>query len=324
MSLLTFTQICAAIMYDDAVKACLEYLDAIPWSEEEEERVVLVLNELQLDGLRTNDVLQRVTMEVSTSCRVDDVFLKLTFSVLQAKDEKARREMKELVNRLIREDQSKCSSPENRVDISRDTLYHLCHRCLSSLILCLSGAACLDESRQDRGAVMGEIAREADNMQWVVGILIDKKMGDEFVKLWAEQTELAALHSKIPIMYRHEISKITAQLCVSIGKGIILVPKDARFGLLSTWLEALYDDFAWIKRGGKAFDKKVFEEQLSHMILTLPLPQQQLILTNWFDKFLNKGDDCPNIQKAFEIWWRRAFVKQYTNHSKLQMTVYEL
>ncbi|KAB1223544.1 hypothetical protein CJ030_MR2G011231 [Morella rubra] len=72
---------------------------------------------------------------------------------------------------------------------------------------------------------MGEIAREADNMQWIVDILIDKKVGDEFVKLWADQKELAVLHSKIPTMYRHEISKITALLCVAIRRGHILVPK---------------------------------------------------------------------------------------------------
>ncbi|CAA7038198.1 unnamed protein product [Microthlaspi erraticum] len=32
-----------------------------------------------------------------------------------------------------------------------------------------------------------------------------------------EQKELANLHSKIPAKYRHEISKITARICVGIG-----------------------------------------------------------------------------------------------------------
>ena len=47
-------------------------------------------------------------------------------------------------------------------------------------------------------------------------------------------------------MYRHEISRITAQLCVAIGRGQILVPKETRYSLLSTWLEALYEDYGWM------------------------------------------------------------------------------
>ena len=171
---------------------------------------------------------------------------------------------------------------------------------------------------------MAEIAREADNLQWIVDILIDKRMANDFVKLWADQRELAELHSKIPTMYRHEISRITAQLCIAIGRGNILVPKDSRFSLLSTWLEALYEDFGWMRRASRSVDKKLVEDGLSQTILTLSLRQQQVILLNWFDRFLNKGDDCPNIQRAFEVWWRRAFIRRYTDvqdSSQLQLTV---
>ncbi|KAK4440798.1 BTB/POZ domain-containing protein [Sesamum alatum] len=321
--ILTLLKISSAIVFDDGIRACLEYLEAVPWSEEEEETVVSHLNQLQLDDSGTDAVLQRVIAEPSTSSRADEIFLKLSLGVLQAKDDKARREMKALIFRLLRED---CDNNtfQNKLDISRDTLYHLCHRCLSSLILCLSGASCLDESERDRGTIMGEIAREADNTQWIVSILIDRKMGDEFVKLWADQRELAVLHSKIPTIYRHEISKITAQLCISIGRGEVLVPKETRFALLSTWLEALYDDFKWMRMSGKSLDRKLVEEGLSRTILTLPLPQQQSLLLKWFDRFLNRGDDCPNIQTAFEIWWKRAFVKQYVVDSQLQITVCDI
>lgn len=306
-------------MFDAGIISCLEYLEAIPWSEDEEEKVISHINKLELNDSVT-EVLLRVSSEPSTSTRADDIFLRLLTGVLLAKDDKARREMKSLISRLLRED---ATSESNRLDVSKDVLYHLCHRCLSSLSLCLSEAAAVDENR-DRGVLMGEIAREADNMQWIVDILIDKKMGDEFVKLWADQKELATLHSKLPIMYRHEISRITAQICIAIGRGHILVPKDTRFSLLSTWLEALYEDFGWMRRASRSVDKKLVEDGLSQTILTLPLPQQQAILLNWFDRFLNKGDDCPNIQRAFEVWWRRAFIRQFAaeqDTSQLQITV---
>ncbi|KAM6597901.1 hypothetical protein CsatA_008425 [Cannabis sativa] len=312
--------VCSAIMFDMGIATCLEYLEAVPWSEDEEEKVISNLSLLHLDET-ASEVLMRVSSEPSTSTQTDDILMQLLTGVLQAKDDKARREMKNVISRLLRED---APNNSNRLDISKDTLYHLCHRCISSLVLCLSEATSIDETQRDRGVVMSEIAREADNIQWIVEILVDKKMADEFVKLWADQKELALLHSKIPTMYRHEISRVTAQLCVAIGRGHILVPKDTRSALLSTWLEALYEDFGWMRRACRSVDKKVVEDGLGQTILTLPLPQQQAILLNWFDRFLNKGDDCPNMQKAFEIWWRRAFIRERAseqNNSQLQITV---
>lgn len=307
-------------MFDAGIMSCLKYLEAVPWSEDEEEKVIFHLSQLQLHDSAT-EVLQRVSSELSTSTRADDIVLKLLNGVLQAKDDKARREMKTVISRLFREDPS---DHNNRLDVSKDTLYSLCHGCLSSLVLCLSEAACMDDTQHDRGGLMSDIAREAENLQWIVDILIDKKSADEFVKLWVDQKELAVLHSKIPTIYRHEISKITAQLCIAIGRGQILVPKETRFSLLSTWLDALYEDFGWIRRACKSVDKKLVEDGLGRTILTLPLLQQQAILLNWFDRFLNKGDDCPNIQRAFEVWWRRAFIRQYAGEqdsSQLQITV---
>ncbi|KAJ6984344.1 hypothetical protein D5086_017675 [Populus alba] len=42
-----------------------------------------------------------------------------------------------------------------------------------------------------------------------------KNNGGEFVKLRADQEELALSHSRIPTVYRHEISKISARLCIA-------------------------------------------------------------------------------------------------------------
>lgn len=307
-------------MFDEGIMSCLEYLEAVPWCEDEEEKVVSHLSQLQLDE-SVDKLLLRVSCEPSTSSRSDDVFLTLVTSVLQAKDEKARRELRALISKLLREDTPYHS---NRAEISKDTLYHICHKCLTSLILCLSEATCVDDSRRDRGVLMGEITREVDNMQWIVDILVQQKKGDEFVNLWAEQKELVNLHSKIPIMYRHEISRITAQLCVDIGRGHILVPKETRYLFLSTWLEALYEDFGWMKRASRSVDKKLVEEGLGRTILTLPMPQQQSIMLNWFERFLHKGDDCPNIQRAFEVWWRRAFIRgcvSEPDNSQLQLAL---
>lgn len=108
-------------------------------------------------------------------------------------------------------------------------------------------------------------------------------------------------------VYRYEVSRVTARLFVGLGKGQLLVSKDVRFLLLQTWLVPFYDDFAWMRRASKGLDRHSIEDGLSNTILTLPLAWQQEILLAWFNRFLNSGEDCPNIQRGFEVWWRRAF-----------------
>ena len=135
-------------MFDAGISSCLEYLEAVPWSEDEEEKVLSHLSQLEIHGSMT-EVLQRVSSEPSTSARADDVFLKLLSGVLQAKDDKARREMKTLISGLLKEDSF---DDDNRFDVSKDTLYHLRHRRLSSLVLCLSEATCM-ESRDRKSVV---------------------------------------------------------------------------------------------------------------------------------------------------------------------------
>ncbi|KAK9169158.1 hypothetical protein Syun_001298 [Stephania yunnanensis] len=308
---LDLLKVSAAIKFDAGIASCLDFLEASPWSEDEEKKVVSILGELQLNDSAA-EVLERISAEPSTSATADGIFLQLMSGVLQAKDDKARREMKALISGLLKDETSHSS---NKIDVSREILYSLCHRCISSLFICLTEADGMDESRCDRGALMAEIGREADNLQWIVDIMINKKMVDDFVKLWADQKELAALHSKIPSMYRYEISKVTAQLCIAIGRGQILVSREARFSLLCTWLEALYEDFGWMKRASRSLDRKVVEDGLSQTILTLPLAQQQMILLKWFDRFLSRGDDCPNIQRAFEVWWRRTFIRHHASEN---------
>ncbi|MFQ6632270.1 hypothetical protein Gotur_009248 [Gossypium turneri] len=291
-------KVSAAIGFDAGVLSCLEYLEAAPWTEDEEEKVASLLAELRLENVGAGEVLKRVSIEVSNGIDGGDneeVLLKLLHVVLQGKDEKARREMKELVLKMLRE-----NSFQN--DLRKESLYSACDGCLELLQRHFLRAASSD--LQD----VNQIARQADNLHWILDILIDRQIAEDFLKSWASQSELSATHSKVPAIHRFEVSRVTARLFVGIGKGQLLASKEARFLLLQTWLVPFYNDFGWMmRRASKGLDRHLIEDGLSNTILTLPLAWQQDILLAWFDRFLNSGVDCPNIQRGFEVWWRRAF-----------------
>ncbi|KAJ0811164.1 putative chromatin remodeling & transcription regulator BTB-POZ family [Helianthus annuus] len=294
-------KVSAAIGFDAGVLSCLEYLEAAPWAEDDEEKVSSLLSELQLEGVSVGEVLKRVSVDVTRESEDDnsnnnnqEILLKLLHVVLEGKDEKARRDMKVLVSKMLHENAS-------RNDLKKESLYSACDKCLHLL-----QHHFLKASKGDLQDV-DQITRQSGNLHWLLDILIDRQISEDFLKLWASQTELSEVHSKVPAIHRYEISRVTARLFVGIGKGQLLASKESRCLLLQTWLVPFYDDFTWMRRGSRGLDRNLIEEGLSNTILTLPLAWQQEILMSWFDRFLNSGDDCPNIQKGFEIWWKRAF-----------------
>ncbi|GAB2273878.1 hypothetical protein Dimus_008651 [Dionaea muscipula] len=298
-------KVSAALGFDASVLSCLEYLEAAPWAEDEEEKVASLLSELRLEGIGTSEVLKRVSVDITASAEEngngnEEVLMKLLNVVLEGRDEKARREMKGLVYKMLRE-----NALHN--DLRKESLYSACNCCLQQLRCQFLRAAAAQEDLQE----VGQIAKQADNLQWILDILIDRQIAEEFLKNWASQTEMSSAHSRVPPIHRFEVSRVTARLFVGIGKGQLIASKDARCSLLQTWLVPFYDDFGWMRRASKGgLDRHSIEDGLSNTILTLPLTWQQEILLSWFHRFLNSGDDCPNIQRGFEVWWRRAFWKR--------------
>lgn len=284
-------------------------MEAAPWAEDEEDKVASLLSELRLEGVGAGEVLKRVSVEASNGTEEssnsdnEEVLLKLLHVVLEGKDEKARREMKGLVSKMLRENLS-------HNDLRKESFYSASDACLQLLSRQFLKAASGDLKE------VSQIARQADNLHWILDILIDRQIAEDFLKTWASQIELAEAHSKIPAVHRHEVSRVTARLFVGIGKGQLLASKDVRFLLLRTWLVPFYDDFGWMRRAAKGLDRHLIEDGLSNTILTLPLAWQQDILLAWFNRFLNSGEDCPNIQRAFEVWWRRAFWRRNSEQEK--------
>lgn len=217
--------------------------------------------------------------------------------------------MKALVLNLLK-DSSRCT--DGTSDICCELFYGSCRGCLERLQPLFVEASEAGFPSQ----VTRQITLETDNILWLVEILVNQRICDDFVVMWASQSELASLHAKLPIASRHTVSSITARLFVGIGRGEMLPSKDTRLLLLQVWLQALIDDYSWLQCSCRSFDRKLVEEGIGQTILTLPLEDQRSILLSWLGRFLKLGDNCPNLQRAFEVWWRRTFVRPYVNQAR--------
>jgi hypothetical protein len=68
-------------------------------------------------------------------------------------------------------------------------------------------------------------------------------------------------------------------------------------------------DFGWLRRCPKGLNMTTLEEGIGQSLLTLALIQQQALFMDWFEAFGRQGRECPNLMSAFQIWWRRSFVR---------------
>lgn len=295
-----------AIGFNSCLPPCLDYLEAAPWvGEDEEEKVVSSVLRLQREGVPVNPVLKRVSSNVSNPPK--DTLSHIVELVLKSNGERSRREMKSLVLKLLRENNSN-SDCDNSPDICYERIYASCGSCLDSLLAHFRQAT---EPTDCKEPIAKQIALEADNLTWLLDILAERQVADEFALMWASQQELASLHQRVPALNRYHVSRITARLFVGIGRGELLPSKETRHMLLQTWLEPLINDYSWLNHACRSFDKKVVEEGIGRTILTLPLEDQQSIMLSWLSNFLKAGDNCPNLQRAFEVWWRRTFIRPY-------------
>ncbi|KAL1369677.1 hypothetical protein HN51_000087 [Arachis hypogaea] len=306
--ILRILKVAEFLSFGSCIESCLEYLEAVPWvGEEEEEKVVSTVRQLQGEGIGVNPVLKRVSSNIS-SVRNDPVS-QIIDLVLKSNEERGRREMKYIVLKLLRESNSVANQGG-----STDMIYNSCTSCMDSL-LCLfkkaSEPGFAKKPSDMRDPVVKQIALESDNLSWLVEILMEKQAAGEFVGKWANQRELAILHVKLPTVYRYHVSCISGRLYVGIGRGQLLPSKETRQLLLQTWLQPLINDYNWLHHGCRGFDGKLVEEGIGRTILTLPLEDQQSILLSWLASFLKNGDSCPNLHRAFEVWWRRTFIRPY-------------
>uniref|UniRef100_A0A0E0LGL6 BTB domain-containing protein n=1 Tax=Oryza punctata TaxID=4537 RepID=A0A0E0LGL6_ORYPU len=304
-------QVAESLGFPACIMSCLNYLEAVPWVGDEEENVVSSIRQLHCENYGVSPLLKRVASDLTNP--PSETLAHIIELVLKSSDDRGRREMKSLVLKLLKENNISTNGSSDSCVV---TFYSSCRNCLESLMNLFRQASepeFSEQSSDSKEVIFRQITLEADNLLWLAEILADRNAADELTSIWASQGELAKLHCRIPVMHRHLISCVTARLFVAVGKGEALPSKETRQLLLDVWLQPLMDDYNWLQHGCRWFDRKVVEEGIGHTILTLPLEDQQSILLTWLGRFLKVGDSCPNLQRAFEVWWRRTFVRPYTD-----------
>ncbi|KAJ4825934.1 hypothetical protein Tsubulata_011167 [Turnera subulata] len=302
-------EVSASIMFTKGVSSCLKYLEAVPWTEEEEEKLRALFTTYKFDESATQDILARLYLLESVGSE-QNLARKLVWSITTCSDANARNELKSLVKGLL------CKSSvyeKYQHDLNKEDLYDVCRACIGSLF------ELFEEATEDvthgkavkrtGKSLIERISTQVDNINWLLEILVDRQMAEEFVDIWADQQELLKLHNSASPMVRYELSRVSGFLFIAMGSRKLHCRSEARAALLQAWFGPMLLDFGWLQRCKKGLDMKSLEEALGQTLLTLPLRHQYVLFMEWFRCFSKHGTECPNLSKAFQIWWRRSFLR---------------
>ncbi|KAF8112804.1 hypothetical protein N665_0061s0013 [Sinapis alba] len=300
-------EVAAGIKFSRGVFSCLKYLEAVPWTEDEEERLRRVLAVYNLDDAATNEILARFNTNETENTQ-ETLSKQLVWSITSCSDVNPRNELKSLVKGIL------CKSSvyeKEQPEINKEDIYKAGKYCVDSLVKLFEEGS---SSKSGKPLIEG-ISREVENINWLLEIMIDREIAEEFVEIWGKQRKLVEMHEEASPMVRYELSRVTGIMFIAMGKRRVQCGGEARGGLVEMWFRPMLLDFGWLQRCKKGLDMREVEEGMGQTLLTLPLKQQYQVFMEWFRWFSKHGTECPNLSKAFQIWWRRSFLRGVDSYS---------
>ncbi|XP_031501875.1 BTB/POZ domain-containing protein At3g50780-like [Nymphaea colorata] len=298
-----------SIGFHPGVYACLVYMEAVPWvGEEEEQQVVAAVRRIRPDDPEVEalqaGVLRRLGFPPPFPQPPPDQPISQIIQLLErATHDRARTQTQSLLSRLLL--LKPASSDTADPTAITEALHVTYHACMHALLVLFVRAS-------DAGDAVGPIpalaARQAEHLLWVVGVLAGRRAAGDVVAAWSEFGELAGLQARVSSAVRRSAGRVTARLCVAIGKGEAFASSATRCALARTWLGWLMEDSRWVVAAWCGEERAEVEEGVCRTVLTLPVEEQGRVLMEWAAMFCRVGrDGCLDLRAAFEIWWKRAF-----------------
>ncbi|WOL03054.1 BTB/POZ domain-containing protein [Canna indica] len=306
------------LLFDECASACVRFLEAVPWTEDEEETVLKLIPFLGQE--ESQGLLDRVSPMVAVSGDRQSMSEEMLHGLI---DSAIRRQpsvanVKAFVARVLKD----FPSPES---VGR-VLNRAFLSCLETVEDYLGRYASPDlrvaENSDEREAIqrvnLHAVVMNVKHLYWLVERIIEVRAADTAVREWSEQQVLAADLIKtfmddtwknivpgLPLL----VTRCSYRLADAVASGVTLAPRQVRKNLVRHWLpvlNVLRDISCPFQPHGC---KKLYldlEETFLKIISTLPLSDAQDLLQQCLSFTTRDLDDCSHLTSAFKTWFRRA------------------
>lgn len=304
------------LLFEDLVKECVRFLEAVPWTGEEEEEILNLVPFLSAD--ESKELLARV----STS-KIDSYERMLHNLLLSAKQNHPNvAPVKAFVARLLREFSSRESA--------RRVLEKAFLTSLKVVKESLEEYSSPDfrgdhnETEAIQRLNLHTALTNGKHLLWLIERMIELRVAEMAVKEWSEQASLSA---DLQRAFRDDawrnivpglpnvVLKCTSKLASAVAAGTILVARQVRMKFVKDWLPVLIvckdntypvlPSHRHVLHSSKTQYLEL-EETFLKIISTLPMDDAQELLQQCLSFSTRDSEDCPHLITAFNTWFRRA------------------
>ncbi|KAJ7971681.1 BTB/POZ domain-containing protein [Quillaja saponaria] len=298
------------------ITACVNYLEAVPWEEAEEEQILKIIPRM---GLQADPVLARlqpVNPPAIRSIFVSAIRFATSSPPSPLNDLKSSAQ-EQLEYMLTEDDDAPLLTAD---DVIKTEVKDCVKRLFISFNNLLEALLCKSIVPLAEAGNMHLFQSHLTDLSWACHILSKLEIMRDFVENWLDASdkivkvvEQAASTTEM-IETKLKVIEVTAKVLEAVGYGTVILPTTKRLYVVRVWLPFVrvakpsIDSVAMngensltLKMDGELWQS--LESTFVSIILALPSGDQADILNEWL------GNECiryPDLSEAFEVWCYRS------------------
>ncbi|KAL5551541.1 hypothetical protein UlMin_001717 [Ulmus minor] len=308
-------EVAVGFQCEEIVKCCIEYLEAIPWEDKEEELILKAVSKLGPVAMPILARVQPVDLTATKSVFISAVRFAMSIGEpCPPFGDELKTSAQEQIEYMLGEDEDLplVTADDEVRSVVRMGLSKSCgsfENELSSLLL---------DPNFDTETAEAKILNSLSDLEWMCNILPKMDLMKDFVSNWIDVSAnvLAVVEDKKldSLMWglKTKLIEVTAKVLEAVGYGHVILPAPSRVTLLKTWLPYIRKIKPLLdSKGSDADFRHKMDEDLCQsiegaivlLILLLPSNDQADILADWM-----KAEQVryPDLSEAFEVWCYRT------------------
>ncbi|XWS66561.1 hypothetical protein CRYUN_Cryun05aG0210100 [Craigia yunnanensis] len=298
------------------VTACVNYLEAVPWEESEEEEILRIIPGM---GSEVEPILARLQPVNPSAIRGIFVStLRFATSSPPYLMNDLKSSAQEQLEYMVTEDDD---SPLLIASDIKSEVKDCVGRLFSRFNNLLESFLCEPTELVGEAGKMKSFQSYLADFSWACQLLTKLEIMREFVNSWVDASDkivkvMQSSSTAEIIETKLKVVEVVAKVLESIGYGTVILPTAKRLHMVKVWLpfvrvtKPLIDSVMTNDEDSLAFkiDGELWqslESTFVSIILALPSVDQAEILTEWLG---NEHVRYPDLTEAFEVWCYRSKV----------------
>ncbi|XVE64634.1 hypothetical protein DITRI_Ditri07aG0116300 [Diplodiscus trichospermus] len=309
-------QLAVAFRCEEITNCCIQYLEAIPWEDKEEEQIVKAVSKLGPIAMPILARIQPVDLTATKNVFVSAVrFATSIGGSCPPFGSELKTSAQEQVEFMLGgdEDTPLVTADDEVKSVVKMGLSQVCSSFENELSSLLLISDITTETLENR------ILQSLSDVEWMCNILPKMDLMKDFVSSWAEMSGkvLGVVEDKKldNMMWglKIKLMEVTGKVLEAVGYGNVILPAPCRVQLLKTWLPYIRKIKPLLDaKGNKEADfpykmdedlSQSIEGAIVSLVLALPSNDQADILSDWME---TEQVRYPDLSEAFEVWCYRT------------------